>query len=331
MDSITVNISNFNGMRNSISGKGRLQRTIESLITCYPQIVEMDVRITDNDSTDRSWEYTEKLPFGIKRRMKRVHIEPPWLATTINTMNTLRDTILHTDKDYIWNIENDSFFYGHGNFVRKALEVLKLNPDISIVHLRRWTNICARDLPGVPTNLSRFDEIRSAPSGFTFYVLEKRPEYCLWIPVERSFDSGFVPDSTAGYGKCPIGVEATGAIRTKNGRYERLLTEHWNSYTNHGWIGRRKDFVFLFDRYSPLGERQISIAFKKHYRAARLDEDGFICFGWKARATPTEKEGLEVFESYSCGGCSISDFGRYRPSFEAGNLSIPEDKLDVYN
>ena len=190
---VTVNIGNFNGMRNQINGKGRIQTTIESLLETVPQITEMDVRITDNFSEDGSWEYVSQLPFGKIRRKERVSIEPRWIGTTMNNMGILRDAIEESNSKFIWNIENDSYFLG-GGFLEKAIEVLAFNEDISVVHLKRWTPLCAEDSPGVPTNLTRYSEARTSMQldfangkrteieSFTGYVVRMAEESRIEVP-----------------------------------------------------------------------------------------------------------------------------------------------------
>ena len=321
-------------MRNKINDKGRLQITIDSLVECCPFVKKLDFRIIDNYSSDGSWDYLSSLSFGVKSKRKRVKKEVPWLATTLNNMANLKETIFNTDSKYIWNIENDSYFFNQDNFLKDAIDILDQDKKISVVHLRRWVDMDAKDLPGVPRNLSRVSEVKTTSSGLEYYVMEKRKEYSLWVPLDiKELGSEFTPDLEAEYGKCPIGVEAIGAIRKKGkGKFERLLTEHWNSYTSHGWIGRKKDLKFLINKYDPLGERQMSVAFKKHFQSARLKRGAFISFGWKARANPLQEEISEIFntlkneEDYSF----FENFECYKPDYSASKISIPEDKLNVY-
>lgn len=329
---VAVHLGNYNGMRNSVFGKGRVQITVESLFRCCPFIKDADFTITDNFSVDGSWEYVSELPFGKKLRAQRVMAEPRWLATTITNMNNMKAAIMRSDKPFFWNVENDSYFFNRQDFLGSALDVLLTQKDISIIHLRGWTDLDARDIPGVPRNLSRYEEVRETQSGVRFYVMEKRPEYALWIPVGLNFKEGFVPDQDAERGKCPVGVEKIGAVKlSKDGSYQRLLTEYWNSYTNHGWIARTADLKDLIERYNPLGERQMSIAFKKHFRAARLDEGAFVNFGFGGRIRPTEEEVAAMFEKVDKSGTdSIKVFGALRPCYEAGKISVPEDVIDVY-
>jgi len=289
----------------------------------------MEVRITDNCSTDGSWNYLQKLNLGLVKQEPRLEIEPQWLATTFNNMRNLRQILLSSDKDYIWNIENDCFFYNPDS-LDKALEVLMTNKDISLVHLRKYTRMDALDSPGVPRNMSRVSEVRTAPSGFEFFLKQKRPEYVLWIPVNDELGTDFSPDKEPGYGKCPMGKEAIGAVRLGKLGYERLLTEYWNSYVSDGWLARIADLRFLIKKYDPIGERQTAIAFKRHFMSAKLDEDGFVCFGWKARVHPTEEQIKEVFTNVKLGEYKNSEYLRLNPNDPAGNINIDETKLDVY-
>lgn len=327
---ITVHIGNYNGIRDKIDGKGRIQITMESFMNCVPSLSKMDVRFIDNYSLDGSWEYIQSIPFGTKERISKIEIEPKWLSTTANNMANMRKSIETSNLPYFWNVENDTYFFRGEEFVCKSLDILESNPDISLVHMRRFTNIDERDLPGVPRNLNRFSEKRKTPSGVPFYVMEKRLEYALWIPTGIKFiESDF--DSEAGYGKCPKEIVQIGAVREKEGEFERLLTEHWNGYTSNGWIARRDSLKFLIDLYNPLGERQMSIAFKKHLKAAKLAKDVFIEFGWKAKTTADESERKKTLESAVLDKDSAEKYGIINSSYEGVNLNVPEDKLDVYS
>lgn len=327
---ITIHIGNYNGMRDKINGKGRIQTTVESFINCVPSLSNMDVRFIDNESSDGSWEYIQSLPFGIKERVPQIKIEPRWLLITANNMANMRRSIETSDRPYFWNVENDTYFFREEEFVDEAIEILETNPDISLIHIRRFTKIDEYDLPGVPRNLNRFSEKRKTPSDASFYVTEKRPEYALWIPTGISFTEEQF-DAEAGYGKCPKGIVKIGAIREKNGEFERLLTEYWNGYTSNGWIARRNDLKFLIDTYNPIGERQMSVVFKKHFNAAKLAKDVFIEFGWKARTTSNEEERMRTLEDAVNEEDSAAKYGIIKSSYEGVNLDIPEYKLDVYS
>jgi len=329
---VTIHLGNYQGMRNAIGGKGRLQITIESLLRCCPCVKEMDFRLIDNSSTDESWQYIHSLPLANKSRRERIQAEPCWLATTINNMQNLKQTILDTDRPYIWNVENDSYFYNRDGFLAQALEVLEDSSDVSVVHLRCWVEMDDRDSPGVPRNLSRVEEVRTTSTGLPFYVMQKRPEYALWIPLEEDFAEGFRPDPVAERGKCPVGVDEIGAVRVRSGKYERLLTEHWNSYTSNGWIGRTADLKHIIERYNPLGERQMSVAFKKHFRAAKLERDAFVAFGWGLRTNPTEEERAKALALIEENDEMFSaPYRSVRPNYLPGEIKMPSDNPDVYS
>lgn len=327
---ITVHIGNYEGMRNKIAGKGRIQITMESFLDCVPNLPNMDVRFIDNGSQDGSWEYIQSLSFGVKEQTPQIRAEPRWLLITVNNMANMRRSIETSDMPYFWNVENDTYFFRKEGFIEQAIEILETNPDISLVHMRRFTEIDENDLPGVPRNLNRFSEMKKTPPSLSFYIMEKRPEYALWIPIgipftEDQFDSG------TGYGKCPKDVVQIGSIRERNGEFERLLTEHWNGYTSNGWIARRKDLKFLIERYNPIGERQMSKVFKKHFRAAKLPQDVFIEFGWKARTIANEDERRKTLENAVNEEESAIKYGKVNPFYEGVYLDVPEDKLDVYS
>lgn len=328
---ITIHIGNYNGMRDLIGGKGRLPLTIESFLNCLPELPKMDVRFIDNYSEDESWEFIQSLSFGKKEQMPQIKLKPKWLLITTNNMVNMKKSIETSEMPYFWNVENDTYFFNRsGEFVNQAIEILETNSDISLVHMRRFTEIDEHDLPGVPVNLNRYSEVREAPSGFPFYVMEKRPEYAFWVPTGISFPEDQF-DSEAGYGRCPRDVVQIGAVRERNGEFERLLTEHWNGYTSNGWIARRKDLKFLIDRYNPLGERQMSRSFKKHFKAAKLPKDIFIEFGWKARTIANEDYRRKTLESAINGEDSATKYGEVNTSYEGVYLDVPEDKLDVYS
>jgi len=327
---ITVHIGNCNGMKDEIDGRGRIQITMDSFLNCVPNLLDMDVRFIDNRSQDGSWEYIQSLPFGIKERIPQIKLEPRWLSVTVNNMANMKRSIETSEMPYFWNVENDTYFFRKGEFMEEAIEILETNPDISLVHMRRFTKIDEYDLPGVPRNLNRFSEVRRTPSGFSFYVMEKRPEYALWVPTGLSFTEDQF-DAEAEYGKCPRDVVQIGAIRERNGKFERLLTEYWNGYTSNGWIARRKDLKFLIDKYNPIGERQMSVAFKKHFRAAKLPKDVFIEFGWKARTVASKEERRKTLENAINEENSAIKYGVVTSPYEGVYLEVPEDKLDIYS
>lgn len=328
---ITVHIGNYNGMRDIIGDRGRIQLTIDSCLRCVPELPSMDVRIIDNGSKDGSWEYIQSLPFGKKEQLPQIKIDPKWMLITANNMANMKKSIITSDMPYFWNIENDTYFFNEGGgFVEQAIEILETNSDISLVHLRRFTEIDEHDLPGVPRNLNRYSERRRTPSGNPFYVMEKRPEYALWIPTGIQFaEEQF--DDEAGYGKCPKGIVKIGAVRERKGEFERLLTEHWNCYTSNGWIARREDLQFLIDKYDPIGERQTSRAFKKHFKSAKIPNDVLIEFGWKARANVTPRGRKRILEEAANQEDSAVRYGALNAPYEGVDLDIPKDKLDVYS
>jgi hypothetical protein len=328
---LTIHLGNYNGMRDQIAGKGRLELTVESLLRCVPNLSNMDVRFIDNKSQDGSWQYIQSLSFGVKEQVPQIKVEPKWLLVTMNNLANMKKSIETSNFPYFWNIENDTYFFREGGkFVDQAIEILETNPDISLVHMRRFTKIDEHDLPGVPKNLNRFSEKRETPSGLSFYIMERRPEYALWIPTGIHFEKGQF-DSEAGYGKCPKGMIQIGAIRERNGEFERLLTEHWNGYTSNGWIARREDLKFLIEKYNPLGERQMSVVFKKHFKAAKLPEDVFIEFGWKARVMASEDERRKTLGGATNEEESSVKYGVISPPYEGIYIDIPEDKLDIYS
>ena len=329
--SLTIHLGNYNGLRNPIDGKGRLEITIESLLNSCPGIENFEFRIIDNFSEDGSWDYLKTLKFPLIERKERLVEKIPWLSTTMNNLNNLRGTIEQSSSEYIWNIENDSFFYGDGSFIQKAVRVLDENDDISLVHLKRWVNLDLFDSPGVPINMNRFDEVRQTKSGDKFYLLEQRNDYSLWIPIGKDKVGNL--DSSSGIGMCPFGDDKIGSIKKFSSGFQRILTEHWNSYTSHGWIGKRKDLLNLLNKYSPIGERQMSMAFKEEgLRSAKLDIDAFVDFGWKSRVKPSEEQIKKVFEDVIRNKdiSSISLFGYYRPNFLKAPVEF-NGKLDVYN
>src|SRR3989344_7021139 len=163
---ITVHIGNYNGMKEKLGGKGRIQITMNSFLRCVPQLLRMDVRFIDNGSEDGSWEYIQSLPFGKKIQFPQIKAEPRWMIVTMNNMANMRRSIETSDKPYFWNVENDTYFFNQkGDFLDKAIEILETNLDISLVHMRRFTEIDEHDLPGIPRNLNRFSEVRRSNSG----------------------------------------------------------------------------------------------------------------------------------------------------------------------
>lgn len=161
---------------------------------------DFEFRIIDNFSKDGSWDYLKTLKFPLIERKEKIVEEIPWLSTTTNNLNNLRKTIEQSNSEYIWNIENDSFFYGDGSFIQKAVRVLEENDDISLVHLKRWVDLDLFDSPGVSINMNRFDEVRQTKSGDRFYLLEQREDYDLWVPIGRDKIGNL--DSSSRIGMC---------------------------------------------------------------------------------------------------------------------------------
>src|SRR3989338_1395472 len=160
-EKLTAGLFNYQGNRNRVDEKGRLLITIESLTQSFPQMRDIRLILIDNESTDGSLQLLIDHPIGEKYVLPRLTIEEGWYPTTRNNFENLRRTLEMTSTPYYWNIENDSFFYNEGGtFIRKAIEVLEGNEDISIVHLRRWSPMDCRDKPGAPQNHCRVSEVR---------------------------------------------------------------------------------------------------------------------------------------------------------------------------
>lgn len=294
---ITVAIFNFNGFREPIiKGKGRIITTIESLLDHVPQIKRMKVLFVDNESTDGSVEYLKNLKFGKVIILKRNVNEISWYATTKNNMFNLCQIIKLIDTPYFWRIEDDSYFY-NSVFLKKAIDVFDSDKKIDIIHLRRWTKMDSKDMPGVGRNLNRVQNIKYTPNGTKYFTIQKLGEDAIWIPLKDDLGDDFTPDNIAGYGKCPIGSNEIGSIRiNKDGDYERLLTEKWATYTNHGWICRTSSLNYAFKNYNPMSEGDLASIFKKHFNAAKLDIDAFVAFGWRTRNIEwNEEDALNTF------------------------------------
>ncbi len=310
---LTIELGNYGGYREKIQGKGRIETTINSLLKCCPFVKECNFLLIDNDSEDGSDKFLFLLPFGTKKQLPRIAKWDEPEPASKNITAVLKWTVENTKTKYLWRIENDSYFYNSNPFVEKAIEVLENNPDIHIIHLRRWTPMDIKDSVGIGQSLNRISEIRTAPSGFKFYIIEKREEKNIWIPLGKEFSKNFQPDKEKGYGKCPLGEEV-GCIRMRSdGQYERLLPEKWATYSNHGFIAKTESFKFIFEKYNPKTEKELADCFKKHFRAAKLDEDAFIQFGWNVRIKKfTDKEALETFEwAKKNNHASCIDFGLF--------------------
>ena len=296
---ITACVFNYNGFREPIlKGKGRIRTTIESLLETIPEFSQMNVLFIDNESTDGSNKYLEGLGFGEVVTIPRVIKETSWQATTRNNMYNLGEVVKIVSSPYMWRIEDDSYFYNSQGFLQKAIDVFECDDKIDIIHLRRWTSMDAKDMPGVGRNLNRISDKRISKRGYPYFVIEKLESNAVWVPVGDDLGDNFVPDKDAGYGMCPYGESQVGSIRiNEKGEYERLLTEKWATYTNHGWICRTNNLQLAFNTFIPQKEGDLADYFKKHYRAAKLDQDAFVAFGWRTRHSNwTQEEALQVFE-----------------------------------
>ena len=308
-EKLTAGLFNYQGNRNRVDEKGRLLITIESLTQSFPQMRDIRLILIDNESTDGSLQLLIDHPIGEKYVLPRLTIEEGWYPTTRNNFENLRRTLEMTSTPYYWNIENDSFFYNEGGtFIRKAIEVLEGNEDISIVHLRRWSPMDCRDKPGAPQNHCRVSEVRRC-SDFYFYVLEKHQDEHVWVDVGEGLPEDFVPSEGRGFVDLYAGNDPR-CIRKRGSGWQRLMPDHYNTYTTHGYVVRTQDFRDLIAKHNPTGELETSIAFKKDYRASRLDEDAFLCFGWNTRVSPDQEEIKRMFEwakkhNYS----SVLDYG----------------------
>jgi hypothetical protein len=312
-DILTVGVINYNGFRNKLKGKGRIEITLDSLIKCVPEIKQMNLLLVDNESTDGSQEFLLNLPYGKKYAFERLVKIEGWSGTTRNNVENLRKIILNETKThYYWNIENDSYFYNTHNFLGKALCVLCENPDIAIIHLRRWTPLDCRDKPGAPQNHCRVEEIRKCRD-FHFYVLERSKKECVWVDVGDGLDRDFIPDKEYSFENLSEGNKPGCVRRKPDGTWQRLIEDHYNTFTNHGYIARSDCLKFIMGRYNPKSEKEMSIAFKKHFKAAKLEEDAFVCFGWNSRIKPTEEEVLKIFIWVEKGNySSVKDYGNLK-------------------
>ena len=296
---ITPCIFNYNGFRGPIlRGKGRIQTTIESLLKNVPEFSQMNVFFIDNNSTDGSREYLQNLGFGRVIMFPRIIQGHSWQATTRNNMYNLGEVIKRLSSPYMWRIEDDSYFYNSQSFLQKSIDVLDTDRDVDIIHLRRWTHIDSKDMPGVGRNLSRYSIEKKSRIGNSYFMIEKLKSDKVWIPIGDELGENFIPDKNAGYGLCPFGEEDIGSIRVnERGEYERLLTEKWATYTNHGWICRTDKLRLAFNECDLQKEGDLADYFKKNYTAAKLDQDAFVAFGWRTRLVDwSEKETLKVFE-----------------------------------
>ena len=307
---LTAAMFNYNGFRNMINGKGRVQITLESLVECVPEIKNMRLILADNKSEDGSEKFLGGFPIGEKHVFPRAVREKGWYATSRNNLENLRRAISMTGTSYYWNIENDSYFFNRNGFLNKAISALEAFPDISIIHLRRWTPLDCKDKPGAPQNHCRVEEIRNM-KGLNLYILKRSEQDNVWVNVVEGLPKEFVPYSAEDdFMSLQLG-EDPGCVRKTGDGWQRLIEDHYNTYTTHGYVARSAHIRQILDEFSPKTEKEMSIAFKKRFKAARLDEDAFISFGWNTRIHPSEEEITKMFEwaekhNYS----SVIDYGR---------------------
>ena len=211
---------------------------------------------------------------------------------------------------YYWNIENDSYFFNKTNFLERVIHALECNADIAIVHLRRWTPFDCRDKPGAPQNNCRVKEIRNNMD-LPLYVVEKLKDDCVWVDVGDGLPSDFHPYTHLkdDFKSLRLGTDP-GCLRLVNGKWQRLIEDHYATYTTDGYVARSDALRFIIEKYNPQTEKDMSTVFKSHFTAARIDQDAFISFGWNTRIHPSEEQILEMFEwarthNYS----SILDYG----------------------
>lgn len=312
LNKVTAVLVNYNGYRNNIGGRGRLQITLDSLLHSLPFAKHLSFLLIDNESSDGSKEMFFRFPYGEKITFKRLVSGNGWFPTTQNNCFNIRRISHIVQTSYIWFIENDSYFFNK-NFLEKAINVLDERRDISIVHLRRFTPLCCLERPGAPQNHCRVKSVERLRSGQKFYILEKTENDCNWVDVGNGLPKNFVPQKEYNFINLCLG-NRPGDIRQKeDGSWQRYIWDYWTTYTNHGYVARTKDLRFVMDNYRPASEREIAQGFKKHFWAARLDEDAFVCFGWKGRVNPTEREALAMFRwAENKRSSSVDDYGTFR-------------------
>ncbi len=308
-EKVTAVLINYNGFRNKIKGKGRLQVTLESLMDTVLSFSKIKFLLIDNESSDGSRIFLHNFPIGEKMDFKRLHKGNGWMPTTQNNCSNIYRISQLVKTPYLWFIENDSYFFNKNNFLKKAVEVLDEREDLSIIHLRRFTPLCCKERPGAPQNHCRVESIERLKNGQKFYILEKAKSDCVWVDVGDAIPNNFIPAKKYNFINLCIGDRPGNIRKTKNG-WQRYIKDYWNTYTNHGYVVRTKDLKFVMEKYRPQSEREIAMGFKKHFIAARMQEDAFVCFGWKNRVNPTESEILQTFDwvkkhNYS----SVLDYG----------------------
>lgn len=309
LDKVTAVLINYNGCRNNIAGKGRLQTTLESLQDSLPFMDRLKLILIDNESSDDSDKILFRFPYGIKEVFKRKIDGEGWAPTTQNNCFNIRKVSHLVQTPYIWFIENDSYFFNGSNFLKKAINVLEERPDISVVHLRRFTPLCCRERPGAPQNHCRVKSVEKLRNGQVFYVLKKTKNDCNWVDVGEGLPKDFTPHKEYNFINLCLGDRPGNIRHKKDGTWQRYIWDYWTTYTNHGYFARTKDLQFIMDTYKPQSERETAEAFKKHFWAARLDEDAFVCFGWKGRVNPTEKEILDTLSWANNKRSSVDDYG----------------------
>jgi len=309
---ITAVLINYNGFRNKINGKGRLQITLESIINTVPFINKIKFLLIDNESSDGSDIFVRDFPLGKKSVFKRTVNGNDWVSTTRNNCINIRKVSNLVKTPYVWFIENDSYFFNKNYFLKRAIDILDQNKKISIIHLRRFTPLCCMERPGAPQNHCRVESVEKLKDGYKFYILEKTKSDCVWVDTGGAISDDFIPDKEYNFINLCLGNRPGNIRKTVNG-WQRYMEDYWNTYTNHGYVVRTKDLKFIMNKYKPQSEREIAEAFKKYFIAARMNEDAFVCFGWKGRINPTEKEILQTFKwvqknNYS----SVLDYGSCR-------------------
>ena len=292
---LTGGLINFNGNRNKVNNQGRLQITLNSLLRNVSQINNIPLILVDNESTDGSEGVIQNFPFGQKIIFQRVTQGEGWYPTTTNNQINLRRTLSLVRTPYYWHIENDSYFYNSGDFLTKAVQVLEENSDLSIIHLRKWTHYDCKDKPGAPQNHCRIDEIRESKNG-NIYVIGRSKEECVWVEVGTGLDNHFIPYGDKNDFLSLQEGQEPGNLRIINGRWQRLIENHYATYANHGFIVRTLDLKNLVDKYEPPTEESLSKIFTQNYKAAKLDEDAFVCFGLNTRINLSEEETVNLFK-----------------------------------
>jgi len=198
----------------------------------------------------------------------------------------LRRTLSSVSEPYLWRIENDSVFVEDdwvqsGSFLWEAVELLEQEPEVAVVHLRRWTPVDRADLPGGAANMAR---VAGKCAGGL--VIERRPVPLVWVDATRDLPRCFTPDREVGYGCCPAydcAGAVRGAVRARGKGWERLVAEKFATYTHHGWVGRVRVLRKLVEQADAKSEEEIAAAVRAGALAARLEQDAFIAAGWRTR------------------------------------------------